>query len=237
MADFPYTVLSCAISADGCLDDTSPRRLVLSGPEDLDEVDALRAGSDAILAGAGTVRADNPRLLVRSPERVAAREAAERPPHPLRVTITNSGDLDPAARFFTGSGPRPLVYCSSSAAPAATARLGAVAEVIPAGDPPSLAAVLTHLHSERMVASVLVEGGSLILRDALAGDLADELRLAVAPFFVGDPEAPRFALPATYPHGPEQPMRMESARSLGSVAVLRYRLTTRPRPDTLPTLP
>ncbi|MBO0804992.1 MAG: dihydrofolate reductase family protein, partial [Nocardiopsaceae bacterium] len=87
MPDRPYTLLSCAISANGCLDDASPDRLVLSGPEDLDEVDALRAGADAILVGAGTVRADNPRLLVRSPSRVAAREAAGRPPHPLRVTL------------------------------------------------------------------------------------------------------------------------------------------------------
>jgi 5-amino-6-(5-phosphoribosylamino)uracil reductase len=237
VADSPYTVLSCAISADGCLDDTSPERLILSGPEDLDEVDALRAGADAILVGAGTIRADNPRLLVRSPARGAAREAAGRPPHPRRVTLTRAGDLDPGDRFFTGPGGKPLVYCASSAVPAATARLGAVAEVVGAGDPPSLTAVLTDLYTERMVASLLVEGGSRILRDALAGDLADELRLAVAPFFVGAPDAPRFALPASYPHGPKRPMRLLSARRLGSVAVLTYRLTSRPRPATLPPLP
>lgn len=233
----PYTVLSCAISADGCLDDTSSERLVLSGPEDLDEVDSLRAGCDAILVGAGTVRADNPRLLVRSPHRGAAREAAGRPPHPLRVTLTSSGELDPSARFFTGPGPKPLVYCASSAVPAATARLGAVAEVAGAGDPPSLAAALENLHTERMVASLLVEGGSRIIRDVLAGDLADELRLAVAPVFVGEAGAPRFALPASYPHGPKRPMRLRSARQVGEVAVLTWRLTARPRPQTLPPLP
>ena len=65
--DRPYTLLSCAVSIDGYLDDASPDRLILSGPEDLDEVDALRAAADAILVGAGTIRADNPRLLVRDP--------------------------------------------------------------------------------------------------------------------------------------------------------------------------
>src|SRR5215469_7114129 len=95
VANRPYTVLSCAISVDGCLDDASGSRLILSGPEDLDEVDELRACADAILVGAGTIRADNPRLLVRSAGRVARREAAGRPPHPLRVTITASGSLDP----------------------------------------------------------------------------------------------------------------------------------------------
>jgi 5-amino-6-(5-phosphoribosylamino)uracil reductase len=234
VAERPYTVLSCAISADGCLDDATASRLILSGPHDLDEVDALRAGCDAILAGAGTLRVDDPRLLVRSPARVAARQAAGRPPHPLRVTLTTAGDLDPRARFFSRVGPRPLVYCASPAVPAATQRLGAVAEVIGAGDPPSLAAVLTDLSTKRMVASVLVEGGSRILRDALAGDLADELRLAVAPFFIGDPGAPRFGLPASYPHGPRRPMRLQSARQVGTVAVLTWRLTARPRPAALP---
>lgn len=207
----PYTVLSCAISADGCLDDTSPDRLILSGPDDLDEVDALRAGCDAIIVGAGTVRADNPRLRVRDPARVAAREAAGRPPHPLRVVLTSAGDLDPAARIFDGPGPRPLVYRGLS-----------------------LAEVLEDLSTQRIIASALIEGGSRILRDALAGDLADELRLAVAPFFVGDAGAPRFGLPARYPHGPERPMSLESVRSLGGVAVLTYRLSDRPRPSTLP---
>lgn len=232
----PYTILSCAISADGCLDDTSGERLILSGPEDLDEVDALRAGCDAICVGAGTVRADNPRLRVRDPDRVAAREAAGRPPHPLRVTLSAGGALDPAARFFAGPGPRPVVYCASPAVPAATARLGAVAEVVGAGDPPSLGKLLKDLYTERTIASVLLEGGSRVLRDALAGDLADELRLAVAPFFVGDPNAPRFAPPAPYPRDPEHPMRLESLRRLGPVAVLRYRLTPRPRPQCLPPL-
>src|SRR3954465_15245562 len=53
----PLVVLSCATSIDGYLDDTSPRRLVLSTPADLDRVDAVRAASDAIPAGAGAPRA------------------------------------------------------------------------------------------------------------------------------------------------------------------------------------
>ncbi|WP_300603525.1 dihydrofolate reductase family protein, partial [Trebonia sp.] len=72
----PYTLLSCAVSVDGCLDDASASRLILSGPADLDEVDELRAACDAILVGAGAVRADDPRLLVRDPARAARRAAA-----------------------------------------------------------------------------------------------------------------------------------------------------------------
>ncbi len=235
MTGRPYTLLSCAVSVDGCLDDASPERLVLSGPEDLDEVDQLRAAADAILVGAGTIRADNPRLLVRDPARVVRRTAAGLPPHPLRVTVTATGDLDPAALFFAARGGASLVYCAAPALTAAQARLGGVAEVIDAGDPPSLVRVFEDLYSERKVATLLVEGGARILRDALADDLADELRLAVAPFFVGDPAAPRFGLPAAYPHAPANPMALADVRRLGDVAVLHFWLDGRARAAALRT--
>jgi 5-amino-6-(5-phosphoribosylamino)uracil reductase len=180
----------------------------MSGPEDLDEVDELRASVDAILVGAGTIRADNPRLLVRSPARVARRVADGKPPHPLRVTLTASGNLDPAASFFTGPGSH-LVY----------------------RDAITLREALQDLHAERDVSTVLLEGGARILAEALSQSLADELRLAIAPFFVGDPQAPRFALPASYPHDAAHPMRLLQARQLGAVAVLRYRLSGRSRTD------
>ena len=228
MPDRPYTLLSCAVSIDGYLDDGSPDRLILSGPDDLDEVDALRAAADAILVGAGTVRADDPRLLVRDPTRVAARLAAGKPPHPLRVTMTATGDLDPDARFFTGPGPA-LVYCASPAVPAAAKKLRdpniqSQVVLIDAGQDLSLAAVLADLHHERKVESLLIEGGARILRDALAGGLADELRLAIAPFFVADPAAPRFALPARYPHTAANPMTLLSVRQVGGVVAHHYRL-------------
>ncbi len=59
MGDRPYTLLSCGMSIDGYLDTASERRLVLSNSADLDRVDSVRAGCDAILVGAGTVRTDN----------------------------------------------------------------------------------------------------------------------------------------------------------------------------------
>ncbi len=236
----PYTIVSCALSLDGYLDDASPRRLILSGPEDLDEVDELRARADAILVGAGTIRADNPRLLIRDPARVAARAAAGKPPQPRRVTVTGTGDLDPAARFFTGPG-APLVYCAAAAVPVLGEKLAldekpalrakpaapgsgpGPAVVIGAGPEPSLAAVLDDLYSERMVLTLLVEGGSRVLRDLLAANLVDELRLAIAPFFVGDGAAPRFAPPARYPHGPADPLILVDVRRLGDIVVARYR--------------
>jgi 5-amino-6-(5-phosphoribosylamino)uracil reductase len=217
------------MSVDGALDDTGPDRLMLSGPEDLARVDELRASCDAIMVGANTIRRDNPRLLVRDPALHTARLAAGRPPQPVRVTLTGRGDLDPRARFFaaTPGAARPMVYCARAAVPAAAARLGALADVIDAGDPASVRFMLADL-LEKGCQRVLVEGGARLLREVLAGGLADELQLAVAPFFVGAESAPRFGLPALpdrpYPAGPDDPMTLAGVGRLGGVVVSRYLL-------------
>jgi 5-amino-6-(5-phosphoribosylamino)uracil reductase len=215
----PYVLLSCATSADGYLDDATPQRLILSGPADLDRVDELRAGCDAILVGARTVRADNPRLLIRDPRRSARRAARGLPAHPARVTLTATGDLDPRARFFAPGALR-LVYCATPALTAARARLGDSAVLIDAGDPLSVDFMLSDL-AERGVARALVEGGAHVLGEFLAAGLADELNLAVAPFFIADPAAPRFDLPGP---GPGGPMTLAETRRVGEVALLRYLL-------------
>ena len=241
MPSRPYVLLSCAASADGYLDDASPRRLILSGPADLDRVDEVRAGCDAILVGAQTVRKDNPRLLIRDPRRSARRAARGLPDQPARVTLTASGDLDPQARFFAPGALR-LVYCANPAIGRARARLGDTAVLIDAGNPLSLDLVLTDL-AERGVLRVLVEGGARVLGEFLARDLADELNLAVAPFFVADPAAPRLNLPCLAPepafaavppgldptttadpNSPNSPMTLAEARQVDEMVLLRYLL-------------
>ena len=219
MPSRPYVLLSCATSADGYLDDAAPRRLILSGPADLDRVDEVRAGCDAILVGATTVRADNPRLLIRDPRRSARRAARGLPAHPARVTLTATGDLDPQARFFAPGALR-LVYYATPALTPARARLGDSAVLIDAGDPLSVGFILADL-AERGVARLLVEGGARVLGDFLAAGLADQLDLAVAPFFVADPAAPRLDLPGP---GTDGPMTLAETRRVGEVALLRYLL-------------
>ena len=221
------------MSVDGRIDGTGAARLVLSGGADLDRVDAERAASDAVMVGAGTIRRDDPGLLVRSAERQAARAARGLPAQPAGVTVTASGDLDPAARFFTrgrssadmagGGEPERLVYCASPAAAAVRGRLGGLAEVIDAGEPARLQAVLADL-AGRGVRRLMVEGGASLGTQFLTSGLVDELHLVIAPFFVGDAAAPRFAGPGRYPHGPANQMTLVEARQVGQVVLLRYLL-------------
>ncbi|MQA82977.1 MAG: deaminase [Streptosporangiales bacterium] len=218
----PYVLLSVATSVDGHVDDASDARLVLSNEADLDRVDEVRAGCDAILVGASTVRRDDPRLVVRAERLRADRVARGRPADPLKVTITTSGELDPAARFFrTGESGR-LVYCADATAGALGSRLGGLADVV-AGGPGAvdLPWLLADLHG-RGVRKLLVEGGPAVAGAFLAAGLVDELHLVIAPFFVGDPAAPRFTVPGSTPYGPARPMTLAEVRRLDGVVLLRY---------------
>jgi riboflavin-specific deaminase-like protein len=220
MGTRPYVLLSCAMSVDGYIDDTTPERLLLSNDADFDRVDAERADCDAIMIGAETLRRDNPRLLVKSPERRAEREARGLSAYPLKVTLTRSGDLDPGLRFWHSPG-RKLVYAATPAVAKLRARLADLADVADIGDPPSIAALLDDL-GQRGVRKIMVEGGGTVHTQFLAAGLADEIQLAVAPFFVGDPSAPRFVNPAAFPDGPGRRMVLAEVQAVGDVAVLRY---------------
>src|SRR5215510_9391223 len=112
MGERPYVLLSCSMSIDGYLDGATDERLLLSNDADFDRVDAVRAGCAAILVGARTVRRDNPRLLVRSPARRAARIARGLPPSPIKVTVTAKGQLDACANFFSAGDSEKRVYCA-----------------------------------------------------------------------------------------------------------------------------
>ncbi|WP_033314293.1 dihydrofolate reductase family protein [Streptomyces iakyrus] len=216
----PYVLLSAAVSLDGYLDDTGPDRLLLSSPADFDRVDEVRAGVDAILIGAGTIRADNPRLLVNSGERRAVRRAAGKPEYPLKVTVSGSGDLDPDARFWHTGGEK-LLYTTDRGAERARAQ-GLAADVVPLGSDLDWRRLLTHLHDVRGVRRLMVEGGGLIHTQLLTQGLADELQLVLAPLFVGDPGAPRLFGPGGYQGGR---LRLLESRRIEDVVLMRYEPT------------
>jgi 5-amino-6-(5-phosphoribosylamino)uracil reductase len=224
--DRPYVLLSCAMSLDGHLDDATGQRLLLSDAEDADRVDGVRADCDAILVGAGTIRRDDPLLLVRSPGRRTARVASGRPGSPAKVTLTGTGDLDPAARFFTAGDADKLVYAASSAVDGARLRLGGAAAVLDGGDPVDLDRVLADL-AGRGVRRLMVEGGTTVLTGFLAAGLADELQLVVAPFLVGDSRAPRLVADGDFRWDARHRAGLTELRRIGDLVLLRYALSDR----------
>ncbi|OXR39868.1 2,5-diamino-6-ribosylamino-4(3H)-pyrimidinone 5'-phosphate reductase [Nocardia cerradoensis] len=219
----PYVVLSVAVSVDGYIDDLVPERLYLSNEADFDRVDQVRAGCDAILIGAETLRRDNPRLIIKSADRLEARAAAGKPAHLQKIVVTASGNLDREAKFWHHGVEerRPIVYTTDVGAPKLRERLGDLATVVTLGDTVDFDALLDDLGT-RGIGRVMIEGGTSIHTAVLAAGLADELHVAVAPLLIGQGDAPRFVNPAEFPGGSRRRMQLADVTQIRDVALLRY---------------
>jgi 5-amino-6-(5-phosphoribosylamino)uracil reductase len=226
VADRPYTLLSCGMSLDGYLDSVSVKRLPLSNDADFDRVDGVRATCDAILVGAGTIRNDNPRLLVRSQARRAERLARGLRSSPIKVTVTSRGQLDACSDFFRTGDTEKMVYCASATVDEARDRLGSVATVIDGGEPVDMQWISEDLYA-RGVHRLMVEGGGTVHTQFLTADLVDELNLVVAPFFVGDSRARRFVSDGRFPWNSRRRATLAEVRQIGDVVLLRYALSSR----------
>jgi 5-amino-6-(5-phosphoribosylamino)uracil reductase len=225
MPDRPYTLLSCSVSIDGYIGNAASR-LLLSNDADFERVDAVRASCDAILVGAGTVRIDNPRLLVRSQARRDERASRGLPVSPMKVTVTGRAQLDARADFFTVGDAEKIVYCASPVVADARKRLEPLATVVDGGRTVQMRTLSTDL-AARGVERLMVEGGATVHTQFLTEDLVDELQLTVAPIFVGDSEAPRFVRDGTFPWNPARRAALVDVRKLGDVVLLRYALSSR----------
>lgn len=165
----------------------------LGGPGDRALFKVMREVADAVLVGAGTVRAENysgAQLGVAARQRRQARGQAEIPPI---AVVTASGELEPSSRLFTRTEVPPLIFTTTASLAAARDRLHGSAEVLDASttDPTAVdpAAVLAELGG-RGLYRVLCEGGPTLLGDIVAAGLLDELAVTVAPMLV-DGTAPR----------------------------------------------
>jgi 2,5-diamino-6-(ribosylamino)-4(3H)-pyrimidinone 5'-phosphate reductase len=186
-------VVNAAMSADGKLSSRERTQIAISGPEDFDRVDQLRAESDAVMVGVGTVLADDPSLTVDSAERRADREARGDPANPARVvadsrvrTPPDATVLDDAARtYLLVSGVAPTDFIEEMEEAGAT--------VIATGeDRVDLVTALAKLEGEG-VDQLMVEGGGELIFSLVADDLVDELSVFVGPTIIGGRDAPTLA--------------------------------------------
>jgi riboflavin biosynthesis pyrimidine reductase len=156
----------------------------------------------------------------------AARAARGLTPTPAKVTVTGSGDPDPAAQFFTAGGTAKIVYTASPALSKARKRIGSAADVADTGDPLDLRRVLADL-AARGISKLMVEGGGTMHTQFLTLGLADELHLVIAPLFVGDSKAPRFAGDGSFPWNPQHRAQLVGVTQIGDVVLLCYALSDR----------
>jgi diaminohydroxyphosphoribosylaminopyrimidine deaminase / 5-amino-6-(5-phosphoribosylamino)uracil reductase len=170
----PHVILKLAVSPDGKIGAAGGKPVAITGETARNRVHLLRAQSDAILVGIGTVLADDPQLTCRLPG-MAARSS-------VRVVLDQSLRIPASSQIVHSARETPLWVVGSKLAEAAAAmRLGAAgAQVIriPAGSASGLdlPAVL-HALAEKGITRLMVEGGSRVAASFVAADLVDEIWL------------------------------------------------------------
>ncbi|HEY7842877.1 MAG TPA: bifunctional diaminohydroxyphosphoribosylaminopyrimidine deaminase/5-amino-6-(5-phosphoribosylamino)uracil reductase RibD [Bradyrhizobium sp.] len=188
----PHVILKLAVSADDKIGAAGGKPVAISGEAARTRVHLLRAQSDAILVGIGTVLTDDPFLTCRLPG-MAARS-------PVRMVLDRALRIPGNSRLVHSARQTPLWVVASelAEAPAAT-RLGAagaqVIRIAPTSAPGlDLTAVLRAL-ADKGITRLMVEGGSRVASSFVAADLVDEVWLLRGPEALGDGIAALDALP------------------------------------------
>lgn len=187
----PLVTVKYAMTLDGRIATHTGDSRWITGEPARRTVHRLRDAHDAILVGAGTVRADDPQLTTRLP---AAEAGAGGPQHPLRVVVAGDFRLPAQTKLFSPTLPGSTLVACARIAPVEQERLaasGIAVAVLPtvAGDGVDLPALLALL-AARGVATVLVEGGGTMLGSFFDAGLVDRVVAYVAPVIVGGTEAP-----------------------------------------------
>lgn len=184
-----HVVVNAAMSADGKLSSRRRVQLPISGPMDFDRVAELRASSDAVMVGTGTVLADDPRLTV-DDQRADTRARNNQPRQPARIVADSDARTPPDAAIFEATGEVYLLVSKAAPLDRVETLETTGATVITAGsDRVDLIDGLNQLE-ERGITQLLVEGGGELIYSFFDADLVDDLSVFVGPIIIGGRNAP-----------------------------------------------
>lgn len=179
--DRPHLILNFATTLDG-------RAAILgkSGPigskTDTEVLERLRTRVDAVMIGAGTMRAERYGRVVGDPQKRARRERDGLPHDPLMVIVSARLDLPWDAELFTCGAGRVLIFTSAETDVPETAT---PVRVVRHEDRVDLAEAMRYLRTERGIRGLLCEGGPHLHAQLLDAGLVDELFLTTAPKLAG----------------------------------------------------
>lgn len=186
----PFVFINAAMSADGKIATINRRQTRISGSLDFERMDELRAASDGIMVGIGTVLSDNPSLTVKSKERKERRLVMGFEENPARIVVDSMARTPIDADIFKkGAGKRIIAVCEN--APAQNVQeLSKFAEIICTGQNRiDLAKLLIELKNSG-IKKLMVEGGATLNWGLISGGLVDEIYTFIGNMIIGGRSAP-----------------------------------------------
>jgi 2,5-diamino-6-(ribosylamino)-4(3H)-pyrimidinone 5'-phosphate reductase len=186
----PSVFVNLAMSADGKISTRERRQVRISGDADFARVDQVKAESDAIMVGIGTVLADDPSLTVKSPDLRAQRREKGMDEHPVRIVVDSTARTPPgAAILHRGSGKR-IIAVASRAPENRVETLREYADIVVAGtDRVDLPLLLDQL-SAMGIRRLMVEGGGSLIWSLFRENCVDELITFIGNVIIGGENAP-----------------------------------------------
>ena len=182
--------VNAATSVDGKLSTREHTQVAISGPDDFDRVDALRADYDAVMVGIGTVLADDPSLTIDDESRRQSRRDRGQPANPARVIADSRLRTPPDARVLDQAAST-YFLTSEHTVEADVDRMEAAGATVIAvgGGRVDLAAALSTLETAG-IERLLVEGGGELVFSLFEAELVDELSVYVGSEVIGGRSAP-----------------------------------------------
>lgn len=223
----PYTTVVLAMSADGKIADTARSAAEFSSRIDRAHLERQVAQADAILFGAGTLRAHGSAMSLRNSHLIAQRRQQQKPEQPIQIVCTRSGKIPSEIRFFQQTIPRWLLTTQKGAKFWQSQPSHFFQETLtPETDQGEIHwQEALRILNQKGVENLAILGGGELVATLFAEQLLDELWLTVCPVLLGGKNAPTPIEGLGLSADNAQNLTLLSVETIDQEIFLHYRLT------------
>lgn len=227
----PQTTVILAMSADGKIADKARSRTTFSSEIDQQHLEYQVSLADAVLFGAGTLRAYGTTRSVVDPHLIQARKQRQQPLQPVQIVVSASGDLDPKICFFRQPVPRWLLT-TTTGIKEWEGKSDKFERLLVAKTKNSSFEWLTVLArlQELGLRRLAILGGGQLVASLFAANLVDEMWLTVCPVIIGGESAPTPVEGAGFLSKDAPSLELLSAATKGQEIFLHYRCGSQDKP-------
>jgi 2,5-diamino-6-(ribosylamino)-4(3H)-pyrimidinone 5'-phosphate reductase len=224
----PFTFINSAMSADGKISTKERKQVRISGQIDFNRMDKLRAESDAVMVGIGTVLADDPSLTVKSAELKERRIAAGKDENPARIIVDSKARTPLDADIFKKGKGKRIIIVSESAPSDKVNLLKEQATIVVAGkESVDLRKAVYELKAHG-IGRLMIEGGATINWGMISSGLVDEIYTFVGNLIIGGKTAPTFTDGDGFTEEEIQKLELIDAEKIEEGVLLKWKVRVNP---------